>query len=354
MFICYRRHGTIDSALAQRLYESLTAVGHSVFIDTTMRVGMEWMEQIDQQIRESDFLVVLLSQASADSEMVRAEVHHAAQCRRLQGRPQLLPVRLAYEGLLPYSISAFLDPLQLVIWNSDADTDRVVAEVQAAVQGDLPSQPVFTPAESSRAALTEDGRAVSAGIALHAPLPEFDPRVLEALETPGGTVKLKDTLYVRRPGDDALLREASKEGTTTIIRAARQTGKSSLLIRGIQHARERRAKIVYVDLQAIDESRLKDPDLLLRDLATLFCSKLKLDVDVDQHWQGRLPPQEKLTSLLEERILPKVDGQVIFAMDEADRFLGTAMSKDFFGLIRAWHNNRAMYKTTGTSSTSCS
>ena len=46
--------------------------------------------------------------------------------------------------------------------------------------------------------LSEDGRPIANEEELHPPLPEFDPRFLEA---PGGTVKLRSRFYVERDAD---------------------------------------------------------------------------------------------------------------------------------------------------------
>jgi len=42
-----------------------------------------------------------------------------------------------------------------------------------------------------------------------------------------------------------------KGGALTTIRASRQKGKSSLLVRGVQHARQNGANIVTLDLQRL-------------------------------------------------------------------------------------------------------
>lgn len=68
LFICYKRHADPDRKLAAHLHDFLTAQGHDVFLDATMRTGTTWLEEIDQKIKSSDFLIVLLSKASADSE----------------------------------------------------------------------------------------------------------------------------------------------------------------------------------------------------------------------------------------------------------------------------------------------
>ena len=346
LFISYKRHAEPDGRLAQLLHRSLSAQGHQVFIDVTMRAGAAWLDQIDQQIRECDFLILLLSKSSIDSEMVRAEVARAAEYRSAQGRPQTLPVRVDYEGMLPYAISAFVSSLQYVVWSGPRDDERVQAEILAAIEGRLPERPLVEPVPARQGtAVFDDGRILSVATdrdQLHPPQPEFDPRFLDELPTPGGTVKLSDRLYIARAADDRLKREVAKAGTTTIIRAARQTGKSSLLVRGVQHARERGSKTLYFDFQSFDSRRLASLDLLLRDLGEFIAGKLRLEVDVEKLWRSSLPSQEKLTNLFEEHVLPAIDQPLVLALDEADRLLGTGLSGDFFGLLRAWHNNRAM------------
>lgn len=341
IFICYKRNINPDEQVANYLFEFLTEQGHDVFIDRTMRVGGEWLAEIDRQIQHSDFLVVLLSPQSADSEMVQAEIKRAYEYRKLQGNPRTLPVRMAFKGLLPYSIDAFLDPLQYVTWQTEADNERIGYDVLAAITGQLFQRPaVETPSPVFGSEIAEDGRPLTNPDSLHPPLPEFDPRWLEA---PGGVVKLRDKFYIERSSDAQLKTEVIKTGTTTTIRAPRQTGKSSLLVRGVNYARQHGAKIVNLDLQRIDADRLASPDLFLRDLAEFIVRKLRLDVAAVEHsWQGSLGPQDKLTYLLEDYVLPESDASIILALDEVDRLLQTPFHNDFFALLRSWHNSRAL------------
>ena len=81
----------------------------------------------------------------------------------------------------------------------------------------------------------------------------------------------------------------------------------------------------------------------MRYLAELIVRKLRLDLaEVDKGWRGSLGPQDKLTYLMEDYILPESDKLIVLAMDEVDRLLQTPFHTDFFALIRSWHNNRAM------------
>jgi len=348
VFLCYKRKADPDQRLADHLHQFLVALGHEVFMDTTLRAGVSWLEEIDQQIQASDFLVVLLSQESADSEMVQAEVRRAYGHRKLQGHPRTLPVRIAYEGLLPYSIDSFLDPVQYVLWQGSEDDDLICQEVLAALEGHLEErEPVQIRPGEGRVVISEDGRPVADDEAVQRPLPEFDPRFLQEMEAPGGAVKLRDKLYVRRQADARLEQEVMRTGTTTTIRAARQTGKSSLLVRGMHHARQHGARVVCLDVQRVASERLASPEVFLRDLAELVVRKLHLDVgELDKIWAGSLGPQEKLTYVLEDYVLSEStvavnSGIVVLALDEADRLLQTEYYQDFFALVRSWHNNRA-------------
>jgi hypothetical protein len=81
----------------------------------------------------------------------------------------------------------------------------------------------------------------------------------------------------------------------------------------------------------------------LRDLAEFIVRKLRLEVaEVEKSWRGSLGPQDKLTYLMEDYILPASDAPIILALDEVDRLLQTPFHSDFFALLRSWHNSRAL------------
>jgi len=340
LFICYKRHVASDQQLAHYLDHFLSAHGHQVFIDHTMRAGTAWLQEIDRQIKASDFLIVLLSPQSADSEMVQAEVRRAHEYCKSLGRPHILPIRLAYEGLLPYAIDFFLDPLQYVIWQRVADNERVAQQILAAIQGDLPQQPPMK-LESSLTGvmLSEDGRVVSNENTWQAPLPKADPRFLEELTTPGAAVTLRDTLYVARAADAELTRNVLKMGSLTTLRAPHQTGKTSLFVRGIHHAHEHGSKVVQLDMQRVDRQKLETYDGFLRYLADYIVWKLHIEVDVAQLWRLPLGSQDKLSMLLEDYVLSTSKKPFMLAMDEVDRLLKTDFHTDFFALLRSWHDS---------------
>src|SRR5260221_7346947 len=146
LFISYKRSIPTDESLAHAMRDAFLALGHDVFIDVTMNAGTDWVAEIDRRIRWCDFLIVLLSEAAAESEMVQAEVRLAHQGRRRDGRPNILPVRVNYIGSLGYELDAYLSRIQYVHWKGDGDTPKVIAALQSSMAGTAAGE--FKPSSS--------------------------------------------------------------------------------------------------------------------------------------------------------------------------------------------------------------
>ena len=187
--------------------------------------------------------------------------------------------------------------------------------------------------------ISDDGDVASRTGSLFKPLEQFDPQLLETLREPGGTVSLSDKLYVERKEDDILKRQVRTNRSIVTIRAPRQTGKSSLLVRGLQYARQYNIRVVRLDLQGFDNEHLRTREAFLRYLAEAIVRQLRLNrSEVENAWDETLGPQDNLTYFMEDYILPQSNGLIILAIDEADKLLQTDYYTDFFGMIRAWHN----------------
>ncbi|MCB0109079.1 MAG: AAA-like domain-containing protein [Caldilineaceae bacterium] len=333
IFISYKRNTQLDEPLALRLQTALEAAGHHIYIDQKITVGVEWAQEINRQIAASDYLIVLLSAASVESEMVAAEVAYAHRHFQQTGKARLLPVRVNFGDELPYQLSPYLSTLQYVSWQTMNDDEPLVQKLLNAIRelADLPSTTTTSTREPSDRSFT-------------APKPYADPRFLETLYEPGGAVRARSDFYIERDSDSLLRRELAKvHGTTTTIRAPRQTGKSSLLVRGIAQARQQRSKVVYLDLQPMDERNLQNLETFLHYFATYIVTQLRLDpTEVDKAWRGALGAPDKTTYLFEDYILPTVNAPIVLALDEVDRLLSAPFQDTFFGLLRYWHNSRAL------------
>lgn len=131
VFISYS-HVSPDQDLASQLTGTLEANGVSVFVDTKIRIGEDWVEQIDGQLRSSQYFIVLLSAASIQSDMVRREIALAYKLRKAK-QLAILPVRIDLQEELPYDIGAYLDLIQYVVWNRGEPFDPICRRILHAV-----------------------------------------------------------------------------------------------------------------------------------------------------------------------------------------------------------------------------
>ncbi|MBN1812801.1 MAG: AAA-like domain-containing protein [Anaerolineae bacterium] len=167
-------------------------------------------------------------------------------------------------------------------------------------------------------------------------------RELAQHEVPTGAVPLESRYYIKRSADERLEAQLKRKGTITTIRGARQSGKSSLLIRGVEYAKSQGALVLSLDFQGIfGSSELSNLGEFLEQLAYLFADQAQIhSSDVDSTWALPLTPKYKLTRLVESLILTKSNPCVVLAIDEADMLLETTFHSEFFGLLRSWFNRR--------------
>lgn len=335
VFISYR-HVKPDQDLAHFLVNHLKERSHDLFIDTQMLVGTEWGDEIERQIRASDFFVIFLSKESIRSDMVRREVKLAHELARQRAKAfTILPVRVAFEGALPYALGAYLDPIQYALWKEGEDYktigDQICMAIEKAVK--LPQQGKSVEEFSVSGILELANATEYAG----APLPAADPRLV--LET--GTVIPSSPFYIRRNADDKMEEQVRRNGTTTRVKGMRQMGKSSLLVRA-RAAEQQHQKSFYLDFQMIDEPHLTSLESLLRYLAYKIAKDFKVPAKPADYWDDYLGAKESITSFIEEYILREADSPILILFDEADRVFRFPYRDDFFSTIRGWHNLRAV------------
>ena len=336
IFISYKRGVSPDEPLALELHQRLRNA-HAVFIDQAMAVGTPWAERIDRELRQADVLLLLLSAASVGSEMVAGEVQTAQRLQKHQGRPRILPVRVAYRELLPYPLSAYLNPINWALWDTPADTPRLLEELERAMAG-----------EELDNAAAELGPAAPASIPAPAttpPLKQFQPPSPQAsvapLEPAEGTMDAESRFYIEREGDGVVRRALERQGVTITIKGPRQMGKSSLLMRVIQRAQVAGREAVYLDLQQFDQEVLAEADRFYIQFCQAMAEQLGLPDGTAEAWAAGGGNNQLATRYVQNQVLKPLNRPLLLAMDEVDRLFEAEYRSDFFAMLRGWHNNRA-------------
>jgi hypothetical protein len=339
IFISYRRSAKADARLADFLRHELQRAGHHVFIDVGMTVGVEWGKEIARRIEGCQFLIVLLSEESAASEMMQEEVRLAHERRKKDNTPVILPIRVQYDGQLAYPLGAYLNPLQHVFWKGPTDDAHSLEQVLTAIAGvDAGSLQLSSTAQNIptyRDSVPAVSTATVQDQIVRRPQSVADPRVLRQ---PGGVLRLDDPCYIERQADGIVIPAASDVGVTSVIVAPRQMGKSSLLLRYLQKCRAADKKIIFVDFQLFSDEELASQQSLLSKLAERALREVGIDPKAMRSIQG---PSD-LTDFFEDVVFKATPAQITLALDEVDRIINKPYQSNFFAMLRGWHGRRAI------------
>jgi hypothetical protein len=304
--LLYKRNAKPDDHVLALLESGLGAAGHSVFVDRHMSIGLEWVGEIERQVREADAVVPLLSASSVYSEMLGWEMKTASNAAQLQsGKPRILPVRVGSEDALPEPFDSILGRLQYKLW-SNADDDQALLD---SVLDGLDSKESPKPKPPGGA--------------------EGD-----------GAVPLDSRYYIIQPTDIEFYEGLERQDGLLLVKGARQMGKTSLLARGLQQAREAGKTVVSLDLQSLNQEDLKDITSLYKALGGLIAGKLKLDVYPEDKWRPQRGANANFENYIIREVMDKIEGHIVIAMDEVDRLFFFDYASEVFGMFRSWFNAR--------------
>ena len=339
--LLYKRNLVTDEHVLELLETELSRQGYRVWIDRNFTLGVAWAKEIDQQIRSAHAVVPLLSESAARSEMMGFEIenaHEAAQ--QQQGRPSVLPVRIGYTGPLPEPLAGILDPIPCVLWEGPQHDQRLVSEVSAALRNLGPAQASLrvTPAKGLRLV----PRPLTGPASDLPGAPSTAPYVPPVLEPVGGAVPLSSEFYLVRPADGELRTAISRYDSIILIKGGRQIGKTSLLARGLQLARERGAKVALTDFQKFNAQNLETVSNFYMSLAESLADQLDLAVLPTEVWDERRGPNVNFERYIRREVLAKLNTPLVWGLDEVDRLFVCSYGSEVFGLFRSWHNERAL------------
>jgi hypothetical protein len=263
--------------------------------------------------------------------MVETEIRMAHNFAQVQsGHPAILPVRLAYRKPFEYPLSAYLNQINWAYWGGDKDTLKLIEELKQAISSKDLS--ITTQAKIDLLPLNEP-------IDLPRPYASAQPGVLEI---PEGTMKLKSAFYVERQADTIALDTIVQEGVTISIKGARQVGKSSLLNRIMKAARDESKQVLFLDFQLFGKADLSSDEIFFRRFCSSVSEELELEDRVDEYWQTKVSHIQRCTRYMSRYVLKELASPLVLAMDEVDKVFDSPFRNDFFGMLRNWHNSRAM------------
>jgi AAA-like domain/TIR domain len=303
--ILYKRNVSPDDVILDLLEKYFVSRGHSVFIDRHLSIGVQWAEAIERELKSSDVVIPLLSATSVTSEMLNFELETAHVEAQKSGKPRILPLRVGFQGALPGPLGSMLDPLQYALWNGPDDNERVLIQLESSIRQPVVMRP--------------------------------DP--------PGGVVPIDSKFYVVRDVDRKLLQAIAHKDSIILIKGARQTGKTSLLARGLLEAKKMEYKVIVTDLQKLNTSSLENIGSFYLALGAIIADQLGIKIYPKDVWNASLSPNLNFEGYMKNVVLDVVPQPIAWGMDEVDRLFTTDFGSEVFGLFRSWFNERAFVET---------
>jgi DNA-binding SARP family transcriptional activator len=161
----------------------------------------------------------------------------------------------------------------------------------------------------------------------------------------GGAVPLESPFYLSRPIDTDFQSALLRQDSIVLIKGPRQTGKSSLLARGLHEARKHGAAVVSTDFLTFAPETLRSLDAVCLHLATTLATELDLECSPQADWNALLSPGVNLERFLIKRIMPAISTPLVWGLDEVDRLFTQPYGNEFFSTLRSWHEKRSFDPT---------
>jgi DNA-binding SARP family transcriptional activator len=162
------------------------------------------------------------------------------------------------------------------------------------------------------------------------------------MEPVGGAVPLDSRFYVSRQTDGEFRSAIARRDSIVLVKGARQAGKSSLLARGLQQAREQGAAVALTHFDIFNAAHLEAADPLLLAVAETLAEQLDLDALPVEGWDVRRGANLNFRRYIRREVLGKLSTPLVWGLDGVDRLFACSFGSEIFALFRAWHDERAL------------
>lgn len=195
--------------------------------------------------------------------------------------------------------------------------------------------PMYWPQESvgsSTAPKTTPPRQIPLDFSLNAKQ-DMSPRF------PSGSVPLDSPFYIENSAIAAQVNaEISNLGALIRIKAPREMGKTSLLLRVLDYADRMGYRTVTLNLEQIDQAILSDLNRFLRWLCANVSRQLQLEPKLDEYWDEDIGSKVSCSLYLRSYVLEQIDSPVVLALDEVNLiFEHPEVAKEVLPLLRSWY-----------------
>ena len=156
---------------------------------------------------------------------------------------------------------------------------------------------------------------------------------------PNGSVPLGSPFYLERaPLEEQVYQEIRQPGALVRIKAPREMGKTSLLLRILDSAKRLGYRTVSLNLEQVDQAILSDLNQFLRWLCANAARQLQLKPRLHEYWDEDLGSKISCTAYVQDYLLESIATPLVLALDDVNQiFEHPQVAKDFLPLLRSWY-----------------
>lgn len=165
------------------------------------------------------------------------------------------------------------------------------------------------------------------------------PRNPPDLESPDDDpVPLNSPFYLERFSlESDCYKQIEKSGALLRIKSSQKMGKTSLLLRLLDHVKKKPYQTVCFNLMDAKPELLSDLDLFLN----WFCQKVCDKLNLDSQWIKSLDFSQADTDykyMFETKVLEKITNPIVLVLEELERiFPYEEVATNFLPMLRSWH-----------------
>ena len=177
-----------------------------------------------------------------------------------------------------------------------------------------------------------------------------DPRLLnpvvlakslppKILEFPSSPLAIDSSFYIQRSVLEPLAyREILKPGGLLRIKAPRQMGKTSLVLRLVAYAQMQGMVPVLLDLQSADRRVFENLNDFLRWFCIQVSRQVNLQPQLDEYWDEESGSKSSCNVYFQMYLLDQIKKPIVLILDEITLlFEYPELAKDVLPLFRIWH-----------------
>ncbi len=312
-----------NHTLVQQLHQALTAASHEVFLINNS-------SKDNSYLKVCDYLLLLISEESAASEMIVEQVKLAKQLHNLiTKKPVILPICVELNSLFSFDLLHYLAGIPIWHWRCTNDSSKLISEILMVIK-------------EGRISLNLDNElAVNSSKVTNTKQSIIQPIPAAAPELPGGQVDLASHFYIDRPPIESRCYETiSQPGALIRIKAPRQMGKTSLMARILHHAEEQGSRTVALSFQLANRRVFANSDTFLQWFCASIGQELGMLEQLPKCWElaDLIGSNQCCKAYFEQYLLSESSPPLTLGLDECDRlFESPEIADDFFGLLRALH-----------------